>query len=64
MNKTDEKIFSVDRQWAAKYPKAKAGILLVTDIQNSSSHAELDKFKSELETSLRTFSRFFPGELQ
>jgi DNA/RNA-binding domain of Phe-tRNA-synthetase-like protein len=53
MNKTDEKIFEVDREWAAKYPGAKAGILVIKNIENTSADKELDKLKTEVETTLR-----------
>ncbi len=62
MNKTDEKMFAVDGQWAVKYPQAKAGILVIKDIQNTSAHPELDRLKGEVETALREQFRGFSRE--
>ena len=62
MNKTDEKIFAVDSSWGMKYPRAKAGILVIKDIENTHSHPELDKLKSELETALREQFQGFSRE--
>lgn len=61
MNKTDEKIFAVDREWAAKYPRAKAGILVIKNIQNSHS-SELDGLRTELESTLREQFQGFTRE--
>ncbi len=62
MNKTDEKIFAVEREWALKYPHAKAGILVMNNIENTDSHPELDMLKAELETTLRERYRGFSRE--
>ena len=53
MQKTDEKVFTVDQQWALKYPRTKAGILVIKNIENSRSHPELDSLRAEVETTLR-----------
>jgi len=62
MNQTDEKIFVVDPQWAIKYPHAKAGILVIKNIENTSSHPELDKLKVETEIALREQFQGFSRE--
>ncbi len=62
MNKTDEKIFTVDNAWATKYPGAKAGILVIKNIENIDSHPELDKIKTELENTLREQFKGFSRE--
>jgi DNA/RNA-binding domain of Phe-tRNA-synthetase-like protein len=62
MNKIDEKIFAADRQWVMKYPHAKAGILLIKNIENTHSHPELDKLKMEVEAALREQFRGFSRE--
>jgi DNA/RNA-binding domain of Phe-tRNA-synthetase-like protein len=59
INKTDEKIFSVDREWSIKYPHAKAGILVIKNIENTSSHPQLDKLKAKIETTLKENYRGF-----
>jgi DNA/RNA-binding domain of Phe-tRNA-synthetase-like protein len=61
-NKTDEKIFIVDSEWGAKYPKAKAGILVINNVQPGNTHAELDKIKAEIETALREECRDYSRE--
>jgi DNA/RNA-binding domain of Phe-tRNA-synthetase-like protein len=62
MNKTDEKIFALDSAWVLKYPHAKAGILVIKNIDNTSSDPELDKIKTELETMLREKYQGFSRE--
>jgi DNA/RNA-binding domain of Phe-tRNA-synthetase-like protein len=62
MNTVDEKIFSVDRALVEKYPGAKAGILVIKDIENTPSHPELDKLRTEVESKLREQFQGFSRE--
>lgn len=62
MNKVGEKIFATDSTWAMKYPHAKAGILVIKNIENTHSRAELDRLKTETETTLRENFRGFSRE--
>jgi DNA/RNA-binding domain of Phe-tRNA-synthetase-like protein len=62
MYKTSEKIFTVDPEWAIKYPNAKAGILVIKNIENTNSHAALDTLKTEIESTLRENYRGFSRE--
>jgi DNA/RNA-binding domain of Phe-tRNA-synthetase-like protein len=62
MNKIGEKIFAAEREWVSKYPGAKAGILLIKNIENTESHAELDRIKSEVEATLREQFQGFSRE--
>jgi DNA/RNA-binding domain of Phe-tRNA-synthetase-like protein len=67
MHQLDEKIFAVDTEWVAKYPHAKAGILVIKNIENTDINTELDKLKVETETDVRNrydgFSREKLNEL-
>jgi DNA/RNA-binding domain of Phe-tRNA-synthetase-like protein len=62
MNKVDEKIFAVDRAWIEKYPNAKAGVLVIKNIENTPSSPELDKLRAEVESNLREQFRGFSRE--
>lgn len=62
MRRLDEQVFIIDGDWAARYPKAKAGILVIKGIQNTSSHPELDKLKIAVETTLQEQFRGFSRE--
>ncbi len=50
--------FVMDQSWAAKYPGAKAGILVVENVENISVSPELERSRAAIETGLR---KKFPG---
>jgi DNA/RNA-binding domain of Phe-tRNA-synthetase-like protein len=62
MNKTDEKIFAIDAGWSTQYPQAKAGILVIKDIQNTNAHPELGKLAAKVETLIREQFKGFSRE--
>ncbi|PWU00919.1 MAG: hypothetical protein C5B53_03460 [Candidatus Melainabacteria bacterium] len=62
MNKTDEIVFETDSAWASKYPNAKAGVLVIKNIENSASHPELDKLRTAVENSVREQYQGFSRE--
>ena len=47
-------MFTVTEAWKAAYPDAHAGILVMQNVQNPSTHLELESRKKELEAQLRT----------
>ena len=67
MTLVGEKIFTVDQAWANKYPHAKAGILVIENIENTDSHPELNSVAAEVECKLQAqyagFSREQLNEL-
>ena len=46
-------IFQLSGNWKTAYPDAHAGVLVMRDVSNPSSHAELDQRKAALEQELR-----------
>jgi DNA/RNA-binding domain of Phe-tRNA-synthetase-like protein len=46
-------MFTITEAWKATYPDAHAGILAMQNVDNPSTHPELDNRKKELETQLR-----------
>ena len=47
-------MFNVTDAWKATYPNAHAGILVLRNVDNPSTHPELESRKKELENQLRT----------
>jgi DNA/RNA-binding domain of Phe-tRNA-synthetase-like protein len=62
MNKTDEKVFVADSAWVTNYPQAKAGILVIKSIENTSSHPELEKLRTLVENTVREQYQGFSRE--
>ena len=46
-------LFSVSNEWKSAYPGAHAGVLVMRNVSNPAHHAELEKRKMDLESTLR-----------
>lgn len=49
----DDNIFMLDKAWSEKYPKAKAGILVMKNVDNFAPNEKLDGAREEVEKELR-----------
>lgn len=47
-------MLTISTEWEQAYPQACLGLLVMNDVENPTSHAELDQLKQELELELRT----------
>ena len=62
MNQDAKNFFVADSEWVSKYPNAKAGILVIKNIDNTSNSSQLDEIRVQIETKLRKDFQGFSRE--
>src|SRR3989344_425216 len=64
MNINNKDFFTIDPSWVTTYPGAKAGILVIKNIDNTGDISKLNEYKADIEKNLKNdFKGFLREEI-